>query len=363
MQRHSLIAIFLIAALAGGLTLAGPQVSKKGEEYGAVKGAGEAHAIYQLRDARRNLEARVAPGVGNIAFEFRANGKDVFIPPESLESYLQERWFCCGNPFLAPWANRIDGDHYFFEGKKYLLNDALGNILRVPPKDYPLHGLLAFEPRWEVIDSGGSARTGAFITTRLEFYKYPDLMAQFPFAHVYEVTHRLKDGKLEVTTRVTNVGKSRMPVLFGYHPYFRPDGPREEWTVGLGARQRWLANEALIATGETQPAERFLPGAAEGVALGRKFVDDVFSDFARDREGRGRIWVKGRAQKIEVVFDRNYDFAVVYAPLRDPLICIEPQTGPTNAFNLNHAGKFPGLVTLEPGKTYEATFWIVPSGF
>lgn len=362
-MRTPLLLVLFLAALAGSWTLAGQKVSEEQEEYGSAKGAGEEYAIYQLRDARRNLEVRVAPGAGNLAFEFKANGNDVFIPPSSLESYVKARSFCCGNPFMAPWANRIDGDSYYFEGKRYVLNGALGNILRVPPKNFPLHGVLAFEPRWEVIESGGSARTGAFLTTRLEFYKYPELMAQFPFAHVYEVTHRLKDGKLEVTTRVTNVGNSRMPVLFGYHPYFRPDGPREEWTVGIGARQHWRVDEALIPSGETQPTEAFVPGVAEGVVLGTRFLDDVFSDFARDAAGLGRIWVKGRNQKVEVVFDRSFDFAVVYAPLQNPLICIEPQTGPTNAFNLNHAGKFPGLVTLEPGKTYQATFWIVPSGF
>jgi aldose 1-epimerase len=309
------------------------------------------------------MEVSLAPGAGNFAFQFKVNGKDALIPPDSLASYLKMRWFCCGNPFMAPWANRIDADHYNFEGKKYLLNDALGNILRVPPKNYPLHGLLVFEPRWEVVETGGSPAQGAYLTTRLEFYKYPDLMAQFPFAHVYEVTHRLKGGRLEVTTRVTNVGKSRMPVHFGYHPYFKPDGPREEWTLGIGARQHWLTDEALIPSGETQPTEKRLPGAAKVFSLGKTFIDDVFSDLDRDAEGLGRIWVEGRTQKIEVVFDRNYDFSVVYAPFDNALVCIEPQTGPTNAFNLNHAGKFPGLLTLEPGKTFQATFWIVPTGF
>ena len=45
------------------------------------------------------------------------------------------------------------------------------------------------------------------------------------------------------------------------------------------------------------------------------------------------------------------------------LICAEPQMGPTNAFNLQHEGKFKHLIVLEPGKTFEASFWIVPTGF
>jgi galactose mutarotase-like enzyme len=53
----------------------------------------------------------------------------------------------------------------------------------------------------------------------------------------------------------------------------------------------------------------------------------------------------------------------VYALLDNTLICIEPQTGPTNASNLEHEGKFKGLVTVDPGKTFQATYWIIPTGF
>jgi len=32
------------------------------------------------------------------------------------------------------------------------------------------------------------------LTSKLEFWKYPDLMAQWPFAHEYEITQRLAGG-------------------------------------------------------------------------------------------------------------------------------------------------------------------------
>ena len=226
-----------------------------------------------------------------------------------------------------------------------------------------LHGLLVFDPHWEVVKTGGSDAEGAFITSRLEFYKYPDLMAQFPFAQVYRITYRLKDGRLECTTEVTNVGNSPLPVHFGYHPYFRPDGPREDWTLGIGAQKHWIANDVLIPNGETEPTEKFLPGAAESVRLGKKFIDTGFSDFKRDSKGLGRIWTKGKTEKIEVVYGKGFDYAIVYAPLDNTLICLEPQTGPTNAFNLTEEGKFNGLMVLQPGKTFTASYWIVPTGF
>lgn len=322
----------------------------------------EGHKTYHLLDDGRKMDVGIVPDIGNFAYEFKANGKDVLIPPESFKSYTEKRWFCCGIPFLAPFANRIDKDYYFFQGKKYLLNADMSNLLRTSDTKLIIHGLLVFDPRWKVIKTGASSAGGAYITTRLEFYKYPDLMAQFPFAHAIEVTYRLKDGKLENTTTISNVGAAPMPVDVGYHPYFRPDGPREEWTLSLGAKNHWIPTPQLIPTGEREPADKYLPGASN-FTLGKTFIDDNFSGLERDADGFGRIWVKGKSEKIEVVYGPGYDFAVVYAPLNNVLVCIEPQTGPTNAFNLNHDGKFPGLIILEPGKIFKVSFWIIPTGF
>jgi len=343
--------------------MAQPAGSKKAGAYSVIRKVIEGHTTYHLRDARRKMTMAIVPDIGNFAYEFKVNGKDVFIAPESLKAYLDKHWFGWGNPFLAPFANRIDKDYYYFQGKRYLLNDTLGKTLRVPPNNYILHGLLVYDPRWEVVRTGATDAQGAFLVSRLEFYRYPDLMASFPFAHVYEVTYRLKEGQLECTTAVTNVGNAAMPVHFGYHPYFRPDGPRAEWTLGIGARRHWPSERELIPTGETEPTEKFLPGATRGVALGNTFIDAGFSDLERDSKGLGSIWVKGKAQKVEVVYSKEFDYAVVYAPLDNKLICIEPQTGPTNAFNLQHEGKFQGLIVLEPGRTFRATYWIVPTGF
>src|ERR1035437_1297233 len=49
----------------------------------------------------------------------------------------------CGVPFLAPWANRLDGDAYWANGKRYLLNPNLGNVRR-DGNQKPIHGLLGF---------------------------------------------------------------------------------------------------------------------------------------------------------------------------------------------------------------------------
>lgn len=323
----------------------------------------EEHAVYHLFDARRNMEFCVVPEIGNWGYQFKVDGKNVLLAPESLDRHLRDRVLGRGNPLMAPFANRIDRDHYFFEGKKYLLNDELGNFLRDSQSHYPIHGLMSFDQRWEVIKVQASDSAGAVITSRLDFYKYPDLMAQFPFAHVHEVTYRLKGGKLECATKIKNLSRSAMPVHFGYHPYFVLDGPREDWTLHVGAQSHWLVASDLIPTGELEPAERYLPGCSKELRLGRTYIDAGFTDFVRSQDNRGHFWVRGSAQKIEVIMDPQFTTAIIFAPLDKGFVCIEPQTGPTNAFNLRHEGKIETLNTLAPGETFHASYLIVPTGY
>jgi galactose mutarotase-like enzyme len=106
-----------------------------------------------------------------------------------------------------------------------------------------------------------------------------------------------------------------------------------------------------------------LAGVTKGVALDTAFIDDGFSDFARDSQGHGHVIIQGGPQKIDVWYGKEFNYAIVYAPLDKTLICAEPQTGPTNAFNLQHDGKFKDLIVLKPGKIFQASFGIVPTGY
>ena len=96
---------------------------------------------------------------------------------------------------------------------------------------------------------------------------------------------------------VTNVGNSDLPVHFAFHPYFHPDGPREEWKLTIGAQKHWIVTHQLIPTGETEPTDKFLPGVTKGVALDKTFIDDGFSDFARDSKGLGHVVIQGRVRR------------------------------------------------------------------
>ena len=85
----------------------------------------------------------------------------------------------------------------------------------------------------------------AWVTCRLDFYRNPRYMKQFPFAHVLTMTYRLADGMLEVRTQIENLSTDPMPVAIGFHPYFQlTDSTRDDWTLSIGARTHWLLTRA-----------------------------------------------------------------------------------------------------------------------
>jgi aldose 1-epimerase len=263
-----------------------------------------------------------------------------------------------GIPFLAPWANRLDGPAFWANGKKYAFDMDLGNVRGATP----LHGLLSNSRYWQVT-SVAADKQSASTTSRLEFWRYPELMAQWPFAHEYEMTYTLKNGVLEVRVTVTNLSNDPMPVAIGFHSYYRiPDVPRDEWTGHIPARQRVVADNRLIPTGEYRAMD--IP---EKFPLRGRTLDDGFIDLQRDADGRAVFSIESGAKKVEILFGPKYPAAVVWEPntqggQAQPFICFEPMTGITNAVNMAHEGKYPDLQTIPAGGKWSESFWIRASG-
>jgi aldose 1-epimerase len=294
--------------------------------------------VIRIQDA--DLVVSIDPS-GNNACSMTVRGHEI-VWAHAEAGHLQ------GVPLLAPWANRIDGDAYFANGRKYLLNPAFDNF-RYDANHLPMHGLLGFADTWKVI-----RQDPATVTSRLEFWKYPQWMAQFPFAHSLEVTHRLRDGSLEVETAVENLSAEAMPLSIGYHPYFQlSDSPRDEWKLHIAAREQVTLSDKLIPTGERKPI-----AFADPLPLAGTELDTVFTGLTGDP-----FSVRGRAQQIEVRFGPKYPVAVVYAPRGRGFVCFEPMSALTNAFNLDHSGIAAELQHVSPGETWRESFWVTPIGF
>jgi aldose 1-epimerase len=300
--------------------------------------------IVHLTDTATDTRVSIAPSIGNIAFRMIVKGHDILRWPHADMAAFK------ANP------NRLDEQAFYANGKRYPFDMTLGNVRG----DIPIHGFLTSTSEWRVVsvDAGSS---GATVTSRLEFFRHPSWMKQWPFAHSIDMTYRLSDGTLEVETMIANMSAEPMPVSIGFHPYFQlTDSPRDEWTISLGARTHWKLMPSKLPTGETEPIGAPFTG---GVPLRDYDIDDDFSDLVRDARGRATMTVNGQSQRLDVMFGPHYRAAVVWAPKGREFICFEPMAAMTNALNLTQKGLYKELQSITPGGTWRESFWIAARGF
>ncbi len=320
--------------------------------------------IVRLHDAEGKMTASVLTTVSN-AFEVAVNGHNLLRTPFSSVDEFRAKPGQNGIPLLAPFANRLDEPAFYANGKKYNFDLELGNV-RGP---IPIHGFLTNATDWALVEARADDRA-AWVTCRLEFYRNPQYMQQFPFAHTITMTYRLENGTLEVRTRIDNASREPMPVAIGFHPYFQlTDSPRDAWTLSVAAKTHWILSANKIPTGETQEISKRLPDP-RNVTLKDTSLDDVFSDLERDAEGRAVMSLKGRTQQLDVLIGPKFKSVVVYTPPQPAntpasrgSIAIEPMAGITNSMNLSHKGLYRELQSIPPGGFWEESFWLRPKGY
>jgi aldose 1-epimerase len=242
--------------------------------------------VVTLEDTTAKMHVAVVASMGK-AWQIQVNGQNLVRTSPSLESFLANSGLN-GMPLLAPFANRLDETAFYANGKKFTFDLGLGNV-RGP---IPGTGFVNGSKTWQLVDFKADGKS-AWVTCRLDFYKTPEFMKQFPFAHTITLTYRVADGTLEVHTRLDNLSNEPMPAVIGFHPIYElPDGNRDDWTVSVDAKTHWLEIPERLPTGETQPTEEFFNADKSRTAIKLKnyaLIDDVFSDLIRDSNGRATM--------------------------------------------------------------------------
>jgi aldose 1-epimerase len=386
-NQKSAISAFTVALVltTANVTLAQPRYSAK-----------QTGDIVQLRDTKTDTTVSVMTSVSN-AYEMVVKGQNLIRMTFATVDDFRARPGLNGIPLLAPFANRLDELAFYANGKKYNFDTELGNV-RGP---IPIHGYLSGAKDWKMLEAKADG-SAAWVTNQLDFYRNPQWMQQFPFAHTLTMTYRLQDGVLEVRTRIENLSVEPMPVAIGFHPYFQlTDSTREDWTLSIGAKTHWLLAQTKIPTGETEPIEKMFPDR-HVVPLKDFDLDDVYGDLERDAQGRAVMSIKGKGQQLDVLLGPNYKSIVLYspnpanargggggrggnapvpAPAATPaapsvpltgtnpnlpnrgFIAIEPMVGITDSMNLAQKGLYKELQSVPPGGRWEESFWLRPKGF
>jgi aldose 1-epimerase len=314
--------------------------------------------VVRLEDTKTQTVVSIVPAIGDMVFGMTVKGQNVLRWPYASVEEFKARPALSGIPFLGPWANRLDEQAFYANGRKYAFDMELGNVRGA----IPIHGFLSTTNHWQVVEVKADTAS-AWLTSKLEFYRQPMWMKQWPFAHTIEITHRLHDGVLEVGTTIANISAEPMPVAVGFHPYFQlTDSPRDAWTIEVGARTHWLLAPNKVPIGETEPIERLFHDP-QATHLTEHNLDDVFADLVRDAQGRATVSVIGKSQRLDIIVGPNFRSLVIWSPKTADFICFEPMAGVTNAINLAHRGRYTELQSIVPGGTWRESFWVKPSGF
>jgi aldose 1-epimerase len=139
--------------------------------------------VVRLEDATAQTIVSIVPTVGNITFEMTVKGHNVLRWPFASVEEFKAKPALSGIPFLGPWANRLDEQAFYANGQKYAFDMELGNVRGA----IPIHGFLTTTSKWQVVDASAD-NASAWVTSRLEVFREPLWMKQFPFAHTIEMT-------------------------------------------------------------------------------------------------------------------------------------------------------------------------------
>jgi aldose 1-epimerase len=369
--------------------------------------------VVELADTTAQMNVSVVWSMSN-AWRIQVKGKDLVRTSATLSDF-QSRPGLNGMPILAPFANRLDETAFYANDRKYNFDLELGNVRGPIPSTGYVNGSKA----WQLVEAKADPRS-AWVTCRLDFYKIPLFMAQFPFAHTITMTYRVSEGTLEVRTRLDNLSTEAMPVVIGYHPIFElPDGNRNDWTVSLDAKTHWIEIPQRLPTGETQPIESFFGSDRTAIQLKKyALIDDVFTDLIRDASGRATMKLIYSGKELDVSLGPKYKTVLAWstplptggggragagrgagqgapaaspapsgpfpvdpaqgvktappavapaegaaAPTTKGFIAFEPMVAITNALNLSHKGVYKDLQSIPPNGSWEESFWITTKGY
>ena len=280
--------------------------------------------------------------VGGGLRTYAAGGRDV------IDGYAEDEISPNGaGQTLAPWPNRLRDGQFTFDGHTYQLP------LSEPATHNAIHGLVRWA-NWTVADQAADAVT-------MEHLLYPQ--PGYPHTLRLAVEYRLDGDGLTVRTTATNVGGTACPYGAGAHPYLTVGTPSVDSVVlQAPGRTRLTSDERGIPTG-TQPVEGSEYDFGQPRPIGKAKLDTAFTDLERESDGRARVRLASPDGVVatSVWLDESYRYLMLFTGDALPdvnrrSLGIEPMTCAPNAFQSGD-----GLVTLEPGESFAASWGIEPS--
>jgi aldose 1-epimerase len=297
---------------------------------------------------RAASEVELCPAAGFSAVSFKVGGGEYLHLPSPLAPFVAADR-TGGIPLLHPFANRLRGTRWSFEGRT--VDPDATTFRHADGRGLPMHGYLLRWPgtkrasAWQIRSSADSG--SAVVEASIDWGSQGDLMSAFPFPHRLTQRYRLDGRTLEVETSVEPRDRA-MPVSFGWHPYFHvPGATRAALSLSLPRLAHVALDEGGLPVrhgGRLQETDRLPRRAA--------LAEETFDDLFRLGEPTGSVTLAAGDASVVIEPRTGIRFLQVYSPAGQDFAAIEPMTAPTAA--LDDGG--PDLPVVEAGEVFSAGF-------
>lgn len=236
---------------------------------------------------------------------------------------------------LFPWGNRVRDGKYSFQETDYQLS------INEIAFNNAIHGFVSFG-NFEVVEEEVN-EVEAILTLR---YTYRGGAFGFPFPFVLDIQHIFSsDEGLELNYTVKNTGQKAMPMVLGWHPYFKIEGETaDDWQIEFPATHQYKSDSQMISADKVEVDFKGiidLRGRTLNAVFAVKPSSKIEAKLHSPKKNMTlNVWQEG--------LKGGFTYLVVYIPDARDCIAIEPMTGNTDAFNSGD-----GLLVLEAGKTFE----------
>lgn len=303
--------------------------------------------IITISDPVHGSKAKLLPGVG-----FNCYGFSVSTPTGPMEVLWAAPDFTDGTakpsgsgiPLLFPFAGRIRGGKFVFEGKTYELDvspgDSIGNAI---------HGFVFNRP-WRVKEHSQDRVVGEFQASVDD----AALLKRWPADFRITAEYKIAGNTLVSDYYVENPDDKPLPFTFGTHPYFRvPLGGKnaDDCVVKVPVGSNWDLKE-LLPTGQKSvtPAVEQL---AQGMLVHEMRLDNVFGDLKFENHRLATtVHDPHSGRTLTQEFDDQFTACVVFNPPHREAVCIEPYTSIPDPFSLLEQDVDPHLLVLKPGESF-----------
>lgn len=281
----------------------------------------EQYLTYILTDSSAQSRLEVVPSRGGIITAWRLEDQDIFYLDRErfTDPQLSVRG---GNPILFPICGNLPNNIYTHNNQEYTLKQ---------------HGF-AREMPWDVTEQITDDCAGVTVVLRSN----EETLKVYPFKFEVAFTYQLRGNSVKIVQRYTNHSMEKMPVCFGFHPYFlAPDKSQLEFAIPSSSYFDQIAKVS-------QPYEG-------GFDLDAGELDLLFGSLTSNSTA---IIDNLRRFRLSIEYSDLFKNLVFWTVKGKDFVCLEPWSAARNAFNTGE-----NLIYLEPDSTCEAVMELVVAYF